>query len=113
MSLVPREEDWMVEEREGCPNEEQPSRRSFSEAVKGGKKPVAIEENESSESSDESDDEEGEGLQPEIRVEKVNVNEAAMKSLRMPWWKTLIVKLMGRRISLPVLTRRLEAMWGK
>ncbi|XP_016204054.1 uncharacterized protein LOC107644655 [Arachis ipaensis] len=91
MSLVPREEDWMVEEREGCPNEEQPTRRSFSEAVKGGKKPVAIEEKESSESSDESDDEEGECLQPEIRVEK----------------------LMGRRISLPVLTRRLEAMWGK
>ncbi|XP_025684571.1 uncharacterized protein [Arachis hypogaea] len=36
-----------------------------------------------------------------------------MKNLRHLWWNTLIVKLMGRKISLPVLTRRLESMWGK
>nr|XP_029146221.1 uncharacterized protein LOC114924801 [Arachis hypogaea] len=57
--------------------------------------------------------------QPEITVEKVNgiynfnINEAAMKKWRSPWWDTLIVKLLGRRISLTALTRRLETMWGK
>ncbi|XLR08093.1 hypothetical protein S83_036031 [Arachis hypogaea] len=56
---------------------------------------------------------------PEIRVEKVNgiynfiINDAGLKSLRHQWWDTLIVKLLGRKISLPVLSRRLEAMWGK
>ncbi|XP_057734802.1 uncharacterized protein LOC130950311 [Arachis stenosperma] len=46
-------------------------------------------------------------------VEEKEVNEAVMKSLKKSWWKTLIVKLIGRRISLLVLTRRLEAMWEK
>nr|XP_025611834.1 uncharacterized protein LOC112705203 [Arachis hypogaea] len=36
-----------------------------------------------------------------------------MKNLCNPWWETLIVKLMGHRISLPALTRRLEAMWSR
>ncbi|XP_057730120.1 uncharacterized protein LOC130945416 [Arachis stenosperma] len=36
-----------------------------------------------------------------------------MKNLRNPWWEMLIVKLMGRRISLSTLTRRLEAMWSR
>nr|XP_025661002.1 uncharacterized protein LOC112756598 [Arachis hypogaea] len=56
---------------------------------------------------------------PEITVEKIEgifnfrINEAAIKELRYPWWDTLIVKLLGRRISLLALTRKLEAMWGK
>ncbi|XP_057730364.1 uncharacterized protein LOC130945678 [Arachis stenosperma] len=41
------------------------------------------------------------------------INEAGLKKLRHPWWDTLIVKLLGRRISLPVLSRRLESMWSK
>ncbi|RYR21625.1 hypothetical protein Ahy_B03g066932 [Arachis hypogaea] len=54
-----------------------------------------------------------------IRVEKVAgiynivINEASMKSLRNTWWECLIVKLLGRRISLAVLTRKLEALWSK
>ncbi|XP_057723606.1 uncharacterized protein LOC130939520 [Arachis stenosperma] len=54
-----------------------------------------------------------------ITVEKIEgifnfrINEAAMKELRYPWWDTLIVKLLGRRIFLLALTRRLEAMWEK
>nr|XP_025617103.1 uncharacterized protein LOC112709433 [Arachis hypogaea] len=54
-----------------------------------------------------------------IRVEKVEaivnfaINEAAMKKLRNPWWETLIIKLLGRKISLMALTRRLDAMWSK
>ncbi|XP_015943802.1 uncharacterized protein LOC107468934 [Arachis duranensis] len=36
-----------------------------------------------------------------------------MKSLRNPWWECLIVKLLGRRISLAALTRRLEIMWSR
>ncbi|XP_057745166.1 uncharacterized protein LOC130963034 [Arachis stenosperma] len=56
---------------------------------------------------------------PEIRVERADgicnvvINEVVLKQLRHPWWDTLIVKLLSRRISLAVLTRRLEAMWGK
>ncbi|XP_016173927.1 uncharacterized protein LOC107616489 [Arachis ipaensis] len=41
------------------------------------------------------------------------LTEKSMKSLRNPWWECLIVKLLGRRISLAVLTRKLEALWSK
>ncbi|XP_052111479.1 uncharacterized protein LOC127742780 [Arachis duranensis] len=114
-----------------------PAIRTFSEVVKGGLNPVKESEIEDDEFS--SPKEEGDSLeedeekpekghnrrtleksqQPDIRVKKVDgivnfiLNEAALKALRHPWWDTLIVKLLGRKISLPVLSRRLEIMWEK
>ncbi|XP_016207912.1 uncharacterized protein LOC107648623 [Arachis ipaensis] len=60
-----------------------------------------------------------ESQRPEINIEKVNgifniiINEARLKNLRHTWCDTLRVKLLGRKISLPVLSRRLEVMWEK
>ncbi|RYR20260.1 hypothetical protein Ahy_B03g065356 [Arachis hypogaea] len=41
------------------------------------------------------------------------IGEHIKRELRKEWWESLIVKLMGRMISLMVMRRRLEAMWGK
>ncbi|KAL1332403.1 hypothetical protein AAHE18_11G025300 [Arachis hypogaea] len=131
MSLVSREEDWMVEDAEkGMKRHNEMPKCTFSDPVKGGRKPVTMEENDSLSESTSSEEEmanaEDHGAterlkrkEPEIRVKKVNgiynfiINEVAMKNLRLPWWDTLIVKLMGRKIFRPVLTRRLETMWEK
>ncbi|MED6156575.1 hypothetical protein PIB30_015674, partial [Stylosanthes scabra] len=122
-----REEDWMVEETEVGANVVNPS-KSFVSAVKGGRNPVAesnMEEDDEFSASEEDgleeeDEEEipnienGSGNEkdheqsqiPEIKVEKINgiynfaFNEAAKKKIREPWWDTLIVKLLGRRITL-------------
>ncbi|MED6220979.1 hypothetical protein PIB30_049974 [Stylosanthes scabra] len=120
-SMVPREEEWMVEggnERNETESDDSRKLRNFSEAVKGGKKPVSdMEAEEPPASMNKSQGSEGdpggpfqynhrEGEEmkkqsPEIRVEKVNgvfnfaPNEAAIKRLRHPWWDTLIVKLLG------------------
>ncbi|XP_057739646.1 uncharacterized protein LOC130956639 [Arachis stenosperma] len=103
-----------------------PAIQTFSEVVKGGLKPVKELEMKDDEFS--STEEEGNSLeeeeeepkkghnrrtlqksqQPDIRIEKVDrivnfiLNEAALKALRHPLWDTLIVKLLGRKISLPV-----------
>ncbi|MED6204518.1 hypothetical protein PIB30_009793 [Stylosanthes scabra] len=48
---------------------------------------------------------------PECRTERMNdslnvkINEAALKDMRYPMWYTLIVKLLGRKISFPVISR--------
>ncbi|KAL4329726.1 hypothetical protein AHAS_Ahas13G0328900 [Arachis hypogaea] len=60
-----------------------------------------------------------EKMNQEIRIEKINgiynfvINDTTLKSLRHHWWKTLVVKFLGGHISLEVLSRRLEAIWGK
>ncbi|KAL4394224.1 hypothetical protein AHAS_Ahas02G0130600 [Arachis hypogaea] len=126
----------MVGEQEGALATNRPQ-RLFVDVVKGGRRPSAAMETE--DQTQESDDEEmnsekkhfersktqGQSSKDvekdthEIKVERVDgicnvvINEAALKQLRHPWWDTLIVKLLGRRISLAVLTRRLEAMRGK
>ncbi|RYR07655.1 hypothetical protein Ahy_B05g075055 [Arachis hypogaea] len=41
------------------------------------------------------------------------INEAAVKTLKHPWWNKLIVTLLERRISLPVFTRRLETIGNR
>ncbi|QHO31323.1 hypothetical protein S83_026012 [Arachis hypogaea] len=41
------------------------------------------------------------------------IGEHIKRELRKEWWESLIVKLMGRRISLMVMRRRLETMWEK
>ncbi|QHO29058.1 uncharacterized protein DS421_7g222010 [Arachis hypogaea] len=41
------------------------------------------------------------------------ISEGVQRELRKYWWETIIVKLLGRKISLITLKRRLEAMWGK
>ncbi|RYR02498.1 hypothetical protein Ahy_B06g081287 [Arachis hypogaea] len=130
--LTPREEEWMLEKEEEGNFTTNP-KRSFSDTVKKGRVSMdtekvshisssgkeLMEEDEDRRSSRESEvNMEGSQI-PEITVEKIEgifnfkINEAAMKELRYPWWDTLIVKLLGRRISLLALTRRLEAMWGK
>ncbi|XP_052113885.1 uncharacterized protein LOC127744992 [Arachis duranensis] len=123
-SLTPREENWMQDNE--IPREDIPvQKRSFSDTVKQGRRPVEGEVGNNNRTQvndrmeEERDNANQELQQPEITVEKVNgiynfnINEAAMKKWRSPWWDTLIVKLLGRRISLTALTRRLETMWGK
>ncbi|XP_015950050.1 uncharacterized protein LOC107474919 [Arachis duranensis] len=43
----------------------------------------------------------------------VVIGERVQRELRKEWWETFIVKLLGRKVSLVVLKRRLEIMWGK
>ncbi|RYQ84867.1 hypothetical protein Ahy_B10g104363 [Arachis hypogaea] len=133
-SLLSREEEWMREESENMDKRETPV-RSFSDMVKGGRRPTGMEEDDSfSESGEEGEEEHNmqqerevanqrkdkdETQEPNIRIEKVDgvynivLNDAAIKSLRNPWWECLIVKLLGRRISLAALTRKLEIMWSR
>ncbi|RYR38369.1 hypothetical protein Ahy_A09g043405 [Arachis hypogaea] len=41
------------------------------------------------------------------------IGESIQKEIREEWWNSLIVKLLGRKISLLALKRRLETMWAK
>nr|XP_025652243.1 uncharacterized protein LOC112748247 [Arachis hypogaea] len=41
------------------------------------------------------------------------ISEKVERELWKPWWRSLIVKLLGRKISYPVMKRRLEIMWGR
>ncbi|KAL4389891.1 hypothetical protein AHAS_Ahas03G0090400 [Arachis hypogaea] len=41
------------------------------------------------------------------------IGERVKRELCNEWWETLIVKLIGRRITLAVMKRRLETMWAK
>ncbi|RYR72499.1 hypothetical protein Ahy_A02g006726 [Arachis hypogaea] len=40
------------------------------------------------------------------------INEATERRVWKPWWETLIVKLLGRKIGYVAMKRRLEAMWS-
>ncbi|QHO43312.1 Endonuclease/exonuclease/phosphatase [Arachis hypogaea] len=41
------------------------------------------------------------------------INESAKKELWKPWWKFLIVKLLGKKISYAIMKRRIQTMWGR
>ncbi|KAL4285777.1 hypothetical protein AHAS_Ahas19G0020100 [Arachis hypogaea] len=136
-TLVARKEDWMEEERstEGAEadihvigvtraNNEENSKRSFAQAVRAGKAQQGESGNEAEkdfqkdkmeEESDEESDEE-----QEISIEKTEngvynlvISKSLKKEICKEWWESIIVKLLGRRISLLALKRRLETMWGK
>ncbi|XP_015958583.1 uncharacterized protein LOC107482567 [Arachis duranensis] len=135
--LTPRLEDWMVEEEvEGgdCRTEPEPEKKtqmdedrgetrsppSFADKVRNGKskeegRKEDIQANREVVSSEDEDEE-----YLEITVKKlpsgiynIVIGEGVKRELRKNWWETLIVKLLGRKISLVALKRRLEVMWGK
>ncbi|RYQ79455.1 hypothetical protein Ahy_Scaffold6g108202 [Arachis hypogaea] len=41
------------------------------------------------------------------------INEEAKKERWKPWWRSLIVKLMGRKVGYVTMKRRIENMWGR
>ncbi|QHO20966.1 uncharacterized protein DS421_11g342530 [Arachis hypogaea] len=41
------------------------------------------------------------------------ISEAAERELWKPWWRSLIVKLLGRKIGYAAMKRRLETIWGR
>ncbi|RYR01995.1 uncharacterized protein LOC107646550 [Arachis ipaensis] len=41
------------------------------------------------------------------------ISESIKYDLRKHWWESLIVKVLGRKVSLAVIKRRLEAMWSR
>ncbi|XLR56296.1 hypothetical protein S83_006968 [Arachis hypogaea] len=56
----------------------------------------------------------------DVRVEKIEnglfnivIDEATERRLWKPWWNTLIVKLLGKKVGYAAMKRRLEAMWSK
>ncbi|XLU33231.1 hypothetical protein S245_069297 [Arachis hypogaea] len=110
----------MHDEREK-PEEGEQLRRSFSATVRGGKTLIAlVEKSNPEQGKGEAGVKEKKGTEePEIRLEKLGgihnfvLNDAALEHLRKPWWEALIVRLLGRKISLLALTRSLEAMWSK
>ncbi|RYR46194.1 hypothetical protein Ahy_A07g031954 [Arachis hypogaea] len=66
---------------------------------------------------EESEDEEDE---EDVKIQKMPnglmnliIGERTKRELRKVWWDSLVVKLLGRKISLLALRRRLEIMWGK
>ncbi|XP_057746093.1 uncharacterized protein LOC130965342 [Arachis stenosperma] len=121
--LTPREEEWMVEDLGG--KKDQVRQRSFAQTVKNGPTENNLEDDFMS--SEEEGVEGSENVQeteqktsPEIRVEAVKeglyniiINETTERRLWKPWWNTLIVKLLGRKVGYAAMKRRLETMWGR
>ncbi|XP_057730252.1 uncharacterized protein LOC130945560 [Arachis stenosperma] len=61
-----------------------------------------------------------ENSKSEITVENMGqglynivINEEAKKELWKPWWRSLIVKIMGRKVGYVTMKRRIENMWGR
>ncbi|XP_016206247.1 LIM domain-containing protein A-like [Arachis ipaensis] len=61
---------------------------------------------------------EDEEVHPDVTIEKTAsgiynlvINEAVKREICKDWWESIIVKLLGRKISLLALERRLESMW--
>ncbi|RYR05702.1 hypothetical protein Ahy_B06g085537 [Arachis hypogaea] len=142
MALTPRVEEWMMEtevehqeqgrqeaQGEENSNKEQESRvggvpHSFAEIVRMGKNAAneVGDQNIEKMATDEAVEEPEDGNEDEsdIIVKKMPnglynlvIGEEVKRELRKEWWDTLIVKLLGRKISLLAMKRRLEVMWGK
>ncbi|KAL4287091.1 hypothetical protein AHAS_Ahas19G0151500 [Arachis hypogaea] len=64
---------------------------------------------------EESDDEDTEIIVKKLPngIYNLVIGKGVKRELRKEWWDTLIVKLLGRKISLLALKRRLEVLWGK
>ncbi|XP_020963574.1 uncharacterized protein LOC110265121 [Arachis ipaensis] len=140
-ALVPRMEDWMaeeeMEENGNSKGTEQPQlevervvefgaskSNSFADTVRMGKSTggghTQREQEPKTNSAEDTDMEESDDEDTEIIVKKLPngiynlvIGEGVKRELRKEWWETLIVKLLGRKISLLALKRRLEILWGK
>ncbi|XP_052117761.1 uncharacterized protein LOC127747666 [Arachis duranensis] len=130
-ALIPRVEDWMQEEPEQA-------RKTYASMVRGSSRvgeadpleddlledednrmvseeketptPAKDKANENQSNIEKSDitvQDMGEGLFNIVISEKIE------RELWKPWWRSLIVKLLGRKISYAVMKRRLEIMWGR
>ncbi|KAL4390845.1 hypothetical protein AHAS_Ahas03G0185800 [Arachis hypogaea] len=128
-ALVPRFEEWIQQEERGANN------RTYADMVTG--KNQDLEDNPLSAEEDVMDSEDetvpetekiDEGMEEsnrensksEITVEDMGqglynivINEEAKKELWKPWWRSLIVKLMGRKVGYVTMKRRIENMWGR
>ncbi|XP_019192739.1 PREDICTED: uncharacterized protein LOC109187040 [Ipomoea nil] len=85
-----------------------PSRRTYAQSVSGQivpsfQRPGDVKETDPMESFDEQDDD---PLCPTIRL-----TQEELEAIRAPWRKTLIIKVMGRRVGYAYLLRRLQTMW--
>ncbi|RYR19068.1 hypothetical protein Ahy_B03g063745 [Arachis hypogaea] len=108
-SLVPWEEEWMGEEVMQHANSTPPL-RSFSKAVKGGRKPIIVMKMEEDGSFSSLKKEDMESSNEEVQ-ETQGQNTREGERNQKP--DIIVEQLLGRRISLLVFSRRLEAVWEK